>query len=244
MKNQNYTTKNRQHAFTLMELLVVIAIIAILAALIFPVLQKMSKRSADAACIHNLRTLAVGMFAFAAENNGRLPDIPPNPSSAGRQWDVQIAKYLNIDLTLNTDTRTPFVCPAGIVYSGNPNIKLSRNLSYGYNTRVGNDSAGSGRLVTIQEPSKLVVIADRELTAGSNENYVTLAGSNAAIFIGDSTSRFEVLPYVRHGDHIHILFADGHVAARQKLGRAVGGFPENAPRGVRYYNTGPLSPQE
>ncbi len=231
-------------AFTLVELLIVIAVVAILIALVFPIFNRMSKRGADAACLNNLRILGYGMFAAVAENNGRFPLIVPNPSSAGRQWDAQIAPYLDINLSQNKNIRTPFVCPAAKVFSGNPDIGLSRNLSYGYNTRVGNDVLGSGRPAVIQEPSKLILIADRELTEGSNESYVTLAGANSAIFIADSASRYAVLPYERHGGHIHILFADGHVAPRQKLGRSAGGFPENAPRGVRYYNTGPLSPEE
>lgn len=231
-------------AVTLVEILFVIAIVAVLAALILPVSNMLRKRGADAACLNNLRVIGSGMFAAAAENNGRFPEIVPNPSSAGKQWDAQIAPFLGIDLSMNRNIRTPFVCPGAKVYSGNPSINLSRNLSYGYNTRVGNDVLGSGRPAAIQEPSKLLLIADRELTEGSNENYVTLAGANSAIFVSDSASRYAVLPYERHGGHIHILFADGHVAARQKLGRVAGGFPANAPRGVRYYNTGPLSPEE
>jgi prepilin-type processing-associated H-X9-DG protein/prepilin-type N-terminal cleavage/methylation domain-containing protein len=236
--------KSNSIALTLVEILIVIAIFGILAALLFPVFDRVSKRAADAACLNNLRILGSGMFAATGDNNGRFPNITSGSGSAGRQWDAQIAPYLGIDLGQNVNIRTPFVCPAGKIYSGNPSIRLSRNLSYGYNTRVGSDAGGSGRLATIQEPSKLILIADRELTEGTNENYVTLAGGNGAIFISDTASRFAVLPYDRHGGSINILFADGHAAPRQRLGRQVGSFPENAPRGVRYRNDGPLSPQE
>jgi len=244
MKTNPLSTKHASSGFSLVEVLVVIAVLAVLASLLFPFVQKARSRALDVGCLNNLRILGSGMFAAVAENNGRFPEIVPNPSSAGKQWDAQIAPYLDINLSQNINVRTPFVCPAAKVYSGNSSIRLSRNLSYGYNTRVGSDSGGSARPAAIQEPSKLILLADRELSEGSNESYVTLAGSNSAIFIADSASRLAVLPYERHGGKINILFADGHVAPRAKLDRTEGSFTANWPRGVRFYNGGPLSPSE
>lgn len=246
------TTMNRRRqqlsGLTMLELLSTIAIMAVLVALLAAGLRSAKQRAADAGCLHNLRTLGVGMHAFAAENNGRLPEIrretrPDGSTNSmpGHQWDVQIAQYLDIDLRTETQRPTPFVCPGAIRYP-NHDLGWGRNLSYGLNVRVGNDVLGSGRLATIEHPSQLVVIADRERTAGTNENWLTLHGASSAMFIGDTAARYGALPYERHGGRIHILFADGHVAAREKLGTPSSPFPANAPRGVRWYNTGPLSP--
>src|SRR5580658_7614452 len=68
--NKNTT---RSSAFTLIELLVVIAIIAILAAILLPVLAKAQQRADRAACLNNLRQLAIGWIMYADDNNGTIP---------------------------------------------------------------------------------------------------------------------------------------------------------------------------
>lgn len=230
---------------TIIELLVIVAIIAILVAIIFPMAQNLIRRGQDTTCINNLRVMGIAAHTFAADNNGRLPMFISSEESShpGEQWDVQLAEYMDIDLRLNSRSRTPFVCPAAKRYS-NHSIPWSRNLSYGMNRRVGQDMHGSGRMAAIQQASEIVLIADRELRSGTNENWLTLHGARSAMFISNTNTAMAILPYERHGGHIHILFVDGHVSPRMKLGRTEGNFTENWPRGVRWWNHGPLSPSE
>ncbi len=55
----------RSHGFTLIELLVVIAIIAILAAILFPVFERVQRKAKGAACLNNLKQMAVATLLYA-----------------------------------------------------------------------------------------------------------------------------------------------------------------------------------
>ena len=59
-------------AFTLVELLVVIGIIALLIAILFPVLSRMKERARRTQCAANLRQIGAGIFAYGADNGGKL----------------------------------------------------------------------------------------------------------------------------------------------------------------------------
>jgi len=227
--------------FTLLELLSVIAVLAILAAILFPFARGASQKAASAKCLGNLRAIGAAAHSFAGDNNGRLMNLPAG--GAGAQWDAQLAPYLGIDLYARGNFATAFVCPGGKRYSDPSRFPLSRNLSYGMNTRIAPDQRGLP-LAAIKDAQTLVLIADRELTTGSNENYVTGQGSNNALFINDSSNRLNLLPYNRHGGFINILFVDGHAAPHARLGRTVSGFSPNWPRSTRFGNDSAVAPAQ
>jgi prepilin-type N-terminal cleavage/methylation domain-containing protein len=70
-----FTRRNRVlargcgHAFTLIELLVVIAIIAILAAMLLPALSAAKRKAQQAACISNLKELALADILYVGDYN-------------------------------------------------------------------------------------------------------------------------------------------------------------------------------
>lgn len=65
-------------AFTLTELLVVVAILTLLAALLFPSLKGAREAANSAACVSNLRQLAIGVCLYAQSNDDRLPIVRGN----------------------------------------------------------------------------------------------------------------------------------------------------------------------
>ena len=69
--------------FTLIELLVVIAIIAILAAILVPALASAKIAGGKAACISNLREIAVAIHTYADDSHGNIP------------WGPKAGPYLN-----------------------------------------------------------------------------------------------------------------------------------------------------
>jgi prepilin-type N-terminal cleavage/methylation domain-containing protein/prepilin-type processing-associated H-X9-DG protein len=63
----------RRHAFTLLELLVVIAVIAILAGILLPTLARSRERALGLFCLQNTRQLTVGWILYSDDHDGRLP---------------------------------------------------------------------------------------------------------------------------------------------------------------------------
>lgn len=67
------TCATGSHAFTLVELLVVVAIVSILAALMLPSLQRVRKQAKRAKCVGNIHALGIATALYANDNNGYLP---------------------------------------------------------------------------------------------------------------------------------------------------------------------------
>lgn len=65
------------HAFTIVELLVVIGIIAMLASLLLPAVQSASQKAKTAKCLSNLHQIgiAVGQYIADPNNNSQFPPI-------------------------------------------------------------------------------------------------------------------------------------------------------------------------
>jgi prepilin-type N-terminal cleavage/methylation domain-containing protein/prepilin-type processing-associated H-X9-DG protein len=73
-----------RHAFTLVELLVVIGIIAVLISLLLPALNRAREQARAAKCLSNLRQLAMGTIGYCNYNKGVFPGN--GGSGGGINW--------------------------------------------------------------------------------------------------------------------------------------------------------------
>ncbi len=62
-----------QHAFTLVELLVIIGIVALLIGMLMPALGMARQQSQSVACLSNLRQIGIGVLQYANAHRGLLP---------------------------------------------------------------------------------------------------------------------------------------------------------------------------
>jgi prepilin-type N-terminal cleavage/methylation domain-containing protein/prepilin-type processing-associated H-X9-DG protein len=103
------THRRRTHAFTLVELLVVIGIIAVLIAVLLPVLSGVQARGRDLKCQANVRSIMQAVFNYATDNKGSMPygfyynrsdpnswmEAPENVNSEYHSWAGQVGRYMN-----------------------------------------------------------------------------------------------------------------------------------------------------
>jgi prepilin-type N-terminal cleavage/methylation domain-containing protein len=108
--------------FTLIELLTVIAIIGILAAILIPVVGAVRESAKKAKCISNLRQIGLAAYAYAGDNNDRLP--PSRPSNI--TWLHQSTRD-GFELYVTGGIEI-FYCPS------EPNLPGSRMLATAHET--------------------------------------------------------------------------------------------------------------
>jgi len=110
--------------FTLIELLVVIAIIAILMAVLMPALQRAREQGKRAACLNNVKTLALAWIMYADENGGRIPraNVTEDPAVTDC-WIRKPPGNLPVDAPKEVQLQA---LRSGVLFKYAPNVKAYR----------------------------------------------------------------------------------------------------------------------
>jgi prepilin-type processing-associated H-X9-DG protein len=119
---------DRRHAFSLIELLVIIAVIAILAALLLPVLSSAEAKAQRTTCLNNLRQINLGLRMYCDDSSDK------SPTTGGARFGTQswsgYRKLMNSYVGLNgvpSPQDKVFACPADTFY-----IKMTKIGSFLY----------------------------------------------------------------------------------------------------------------
>jgi prepilin-type N-terminal cleavage/methylation domain-containing protein len=144
-------------AFTLIELLVVIAIIAILAAILFPVFAQARDKARQAACLSNVKQIALGIAMYRQDWDGCGPFAGWPPGANGQhnvhsktshyefEWQFTIQPYLKSAAVLR--------CPSDkIAFEERP-------VSYIFNNMMGWERQPLSE-AGVERPSEVVTLWD------------------------------------------------------------------------------------
>jgi prepilin-type processing-associated H-X9-DG protein/prepilin-type N-terminal cleavage/methylation domain-containing protein len=179
----------RKHAFTLVELLVVIGIISILVAMLLPALNKARQQATTVQCASNMKQIGTALFMYANQSQGRLPPAYMAFASGGgpyQYWQQSLCAqgFLPRDLWppggRPKSTPNVLVCPASTVltdpgtgelihniqrgnYSANTGISLTDVGIFGYSdgTNPGSSRNNEGaRLQRVTNPGERIMVLE------------------------------------------------------------------------------------
>jgi prepilin-type N-terminal cleavage/methylation domain-containing protein/prepilin-type processing-associated H-X9-DG protein len=126
---------SRHHAFTLIELIVVVGIMAVLIALLLPALISARKNAQTIQCASNLRQLTMALINYSVEWKGAFP---PNSADIDQYWftDSAIGRYIRSSFAMPDGTIAggALVCPGdleGAIRSYSMNFFASSYISAG-----------------------------------------------------------------------------------------------------------------
>jgi len=198
----------RPHAFTLIEVLIVIAVIAILAALLVAGVSKIKSTASSAACISNLRQVAMANNSYASEHMGRIA-AQGGPDGTGTDWRLELRPYLmpSPDMNVVCDV---FVCRGdpdkGRRGSTTPvmmNQKAWRSYAVNYfmknKNNEGVEPGKPKRMLEIASASKTIYISDAAWWT-RDANYIE----------ADKPASLDMISKEWHGGHANAAFLDGH----------------------------------
>jgi len=239
MRNQ------KQKAFTLVEILVVISAVALLMGILLPALAAARSRTQGLVCKSNLRQLLIASISYATENDDFY--VP----AASDMWDgAGLHRWHGVRDALDEPfgvDRGPLAgyladgrvkeCPAkvGFVKGEAWNANFEQGCGgYGYNmTYIGSRMWQSGinsvqawkeayarttRMTEIAGPGETLMFAD---TAMANDGVSLIEYSFAeppfTISNGLAVTSFYMSPSIhfRHKGHANVGWADGHIEPRE-----------------------------
>lgn len=189
------------HAWTLLELLVVISIIALLTGLILPGLGRAKARSKTVVCLNNLRQWALGQQLYAGDNEDYLvPEGDPSPDRGVLRngWYVLLPRQLGLEPPY--DSQPWRTNPAAAVSSSSWICPSNTNRSNGLNLFhycLNQHADGSGEL---DRPIRLGGVANPSVVVWMFDN-----GRRAAV-----AQQNNVHPNL-HQSGANFAFLDGHV---------------------------------
>jgi len=194
----------RKHAFSLVELIVVIGIIALLLALLLPSLIAARNTARTIQCASNLRQMTMALINYSVEFKGAFP---PNSNDIGQYWfdEACIGRYIKapIHAADNTVGGGVLVCPGdleGAIRSYSMNFFASSYVS----------AAPAAMMAGPNPPGKLFKAGAKE----SSSLILALESFSAWETPGHEPPDGPTSPFVGYAANAIVGFYDGTPGAR------------------------------
>jgi prepilin-type N-terminal cleavage/methylation domain-containing protein len=259
----------RWHAFSLVEMLVVMAIIAIMAALMLPTLSKARQQASSARCLNNQKQMAGAFHMYTADNFERIVQMADydtgdyiypaggfwgGPDPAPNTWTNASDALDAVETGLITTNAYYFYCnavddyhcPGDARLNNSPNPRSPNGWafdSYSRTQNLGgdpyNDFWGAGATYT-----KISAIPQPGSTFSMLED-ADWRGYNVGTWVvnwtGD-TFDWQDPPAMSHINVDSISFADGHAELHRWTDPAIIAAGQGAARGMpEFYWIGPTN---
>jgi prepilin-type processing-associated H-X9-DG protein len=234
------------HAFTFVELLVVLGVLGFLTLLLIPALARTQTNSSAGQCLNNHRQLMRAWQMYAGDNDEKLPGkkhgttIVANDANAPwvQGWLDWGTSHNNTNLVILTDERyaslakyvgrsaTVFKCPADR-YGSPVQLTLGRiyrTRSVSMNQYVGGAESSALPGTAYREYAKVTDItkpAPASLFVFVDEHPDSINDPTLLTTMGSATANWIDLPASYHDGACTYSFADGHVELRQWKGNLV-----------------------
>ncbi len=221
--------RHRQHAFTLIEALVVIAIIAILSGLLIPSVAKAKSAAKGIQCVSNLRQLSLAAAGYWDSNEQRtFAYIKGRERDGMVYWFgwLQSGREGNRNFDPTQGALWQHLSGGGIEQCPsfdyqNPYYKqkaASASFGYGYNlhlsssgARVPNLNDSALKITQLKQPSNTAVLAD---AAQINDFQAPASAENPMVeefyYISDGGPAY-ANGHFRHNQRAEVAYVDGHV---------------------------------
>ena len=230
-------TPERQRAFTLVELLVVIAIIAILVALLLPALSRAKEKARQSSCLSNLRQIGAASEMYVGDNQDiivpmarKISPLPQNrliPYEDYLWWPDTLRPYSKGDARLYTCPSVPLI-QAGLPMTNAFGIGMNFNELGVFPEDVDPATGAFVRTSMVRNPSDTVFFGDAAYVSNHTETnadlwetdlqrHYTWEGFGVWLFETPAArngqwNRNSVRVVNRHGK-ANCAFVDGHAVA-------------------------------
>ena len=189
------------HAFTLIELLIVVSIIIVIMGLVLPALSMVREKAKQAVCMSDMGQMFKCFAQYAIENDGYLPLASNSGTCSGEVWFKAIDRYITTDILSEIQNDISIKEKLSLikqdpVFKTVTQDKKDNTRTIKMNTSLAQGTICNRMIDSIRFPSKTVLLFDGRI------NNTTVASK----YDGSYGSVAQ-----RHSRGANILFMDGHV---------------------------------
>src|SRR5271154_3154204 len=137
-------SNQRNHALTLVEVLVIIVVLVVLAAILLPILAVSKKKSSRINCVGNVKEISLAYRVWAGDNNDKYP-MGVSVTNGGSMEMVATGNVMQTFLVMSNELSTPKIlhCPEDTEHIETNSFAAlaSSNIGYFIGVNVTNDAA-------------------------------------------------------------------------------------------------------